>query len=455
MQKAIHWFRQDLCLNDNLALFAAASCSKILPVYILDDVNSGEYFMGAASRWWLHHSLIPLNASLQGNLRVYRGNPANILLEIAKNNSVRVIYWNRCYEPWQIKSDKDIKKLLEEHNILVKSCNGFLLWESWEVLKQDGTPYKVFTHYYRKGCLEVKPPRKPLSSPTKLFLTDCNNSTDINDLKLLPKISWHDKFKKSWNVGEEAAYQKLDVFLNEGLDGYKEGRNFPYKLNVSRLSPYLHFGEISPNYIWYKLQLNGLGYSNDIDHFCSELGWREFSYYLLYYFPDLPKQNLNHKFNAFPWSQDQDLLRCWRKQARTGIPIIDAGMRELWQTGYIHNRVRMIVGSFLVKNLLLHWHHGERWFWYCLVDADLANDSASWQWIAGCGADVAPYFRIFNPVSNTGTKIRSYWPIYKEICYGATKHIPDKYLFNPWDAPDNILHNVGIKLGKELSKANY
>ena len=213
MQKAIHWFRQDLRLNDNPALFDAASCSKILPVYILDDVNSGEYFMGAASRWWLHHSLVSLNASLQGKLRVYRGNPANILLEIAKNNSVSVIYWNRCYEPWQIKRDKDIKKLLEEHNILVKSYNGLLLWEPWEVLKQDGTPYKVFTHYYRKGCLGVKPPRETISSPTKLFLTDGNNSTDINDLKLLPKISWHDKFKKSWNVGEEAAHQKLDIFL--------------------------------------------------------------------------------------------------------------------------------------------------------------------------------------------------------------------------------------------------
>ena len=450
MQKVIYWFRQDLRLNDNPALFDAANHGKILPVYVLDDVNSGEYFMGAASLWWLHHSLISLNASLQGNLRVYRGNPANILLEIAKNHSISSIYWNRCYEPWQIKRDKDIKKLLEENNILVKSYNSFLLWEPWEVLKQDGTPYKVFTPYYRKGCLGAKTPREPISNPTKLFLTDCNNSTDINDLKLLAKIPWHDKLTKSWSTGEKAAHKRFDAFLNEDLDGYKEGRNFPCKLNVSRLSPYLHFGEISPNYVWYKLQLKmGLGYNNDIDHFCSELGWREFSYYLLYYFPHLPKQNLNHKFNAFPWSQDQDLLRCWQT-GQTGIPIIDAGMRELWQTGYIHNRVRMIVGSFLVKNLLLHWHHGERWFWNCLVDADLANNSANWQWIAGCGADAAPYFRIFNPVTQ-GQKFDSIGE-YTRKFIPELKNIPDKYLFNPWEAPENILHNVGITLGKDYPR---
>lgn len=446
MQKIIYWFRQDLRLNDNPALFNAASRGKILPVYILDDVNSGEHFMGEASRWWLHHSLVSLNASLQGNLRVYRGNPANILSEIVKNNSISSIYWNRCYEPWQIKRDKDIKKLLEEHNILVKSYNGSLLWEPWEVLKQDGNPYKVFTPYYRKGCLGAKSPREPIPNPTILFLDEGNNLTDVNDLKLLPKISWHDKLKKYWNIGEESALQRLDAFLNEGLNGYKEGRNFPYKLNVSRLSPYLHFGEISPNYVWYKLQLsNGLGYSNDTDHFCSELGWREFSYYLLYYFPNLPKQNLNSKFDAFPWSQDLNILKCWQK-GKTGIPIVDAGMRELWQTGYIHNRVRMIVGSFLVKNLLLHWNHGERWFWDCLLDADLANNSASWQWIAGCGADAAPYFRIFNPIiqgekfDKNGDYTRRFVP--------ELKNLPDKYLFKPWAAPEDILKSADIVLGE-------
>lgn len=450
MQKVIHWFRQDLRLNDNPALFDAVKDGKILPVYILDDVNSGEYFMGAASRWWLHNSLVSLNSSLHGKLIVYRGNPSHILLEIAKNNSVSRIYWNRCYEPWQIKRDKDIKKLLEEHNILVRTYNGIVLWEPWEVLKEDGTPYKVFTPYYRKGCLEIKPPREPISKLTKLLFADYNNSTDINTLKLLPKISWYDKFKKSWIIGEEAAHKRFDSFISQGLNGYKEGRNFPCTLNVSRLSPYLHFGEISPHYIWYKLQLiKGLGYSNDIDHFCSELGWREFSYYLLYFFPNLPKQNFNSKFDTFPWFQDLKLLKCWQT-GQTGIPIVDAGMRELWQTGYIHNRVRMIVSSFLVKNLLLHWRYGERWFWDCLVDADLANNSASWQWIAGCGADAAPYFRIFNPVTQgqkfdtTGAYTRKFVP--------ELQSLPDQYLFNPWEAPKNILYNVGLTLGQDYPK---
>ena len=450
MQKVVYWFRQDLRLNDNPALFDAASLGKIIPIYILDDVNSGEYFMGAASLWWLHNSLISLNASLGGNLRVYKGDPASILLEIAKNNSANIIYWNRCYEPWQIKRDKDIKTLLTEHNIISKSFNAFLLWEPWEVLKQDGTNYKVFTHYYRKGCLGVKPPREPILNPVKILFDDSSNATDINDLKLLAKLSWYSKLTESWKIGEEAAYQKFDSFLSKGLDGYKEGRNFPSKLNVSRLSPYLHFGEISPNYIWYKLQLKmGLGYSDDIDHFCSELGWREFSYYLLYYFPNLPKQNLNSKFDAFPWSEDPNLLRCWQK-GQTGIPIVDAGMRELWTTGYIHNRVRMIVGSFLVKNLLLHWRHGEKWFWDCLVDADLANNSASWQWVAGCGADAAPYFRIFSPLTQgqkfdqSGEYTRKFVP--------ELQNIPDKYLFNPWEAPEDILRNSGIILGKNYPR---
>jgi deoxyribodipyrimidine photo-lyase len=446
MQKVIHWFRQDLRINDNSALFDAASRGRIIPVYILDDVNSDEYAMGAASSWWLHQSLVSLNESLSGRLRVYRGNPADILLEIAKNNSVSNIYWNRCYEPWQIKRDKEIKKLLESHNILAKSYNSSLLWEPWEVLKEDGSSYKVFTPYYRKGCLNSKLPRKPILNQAQLCLDDCN-STDINDLKLLPKISWFDKFKKSWNVGEKAAHQRLDIFLNEGIFGYKKDRNFPYKLNVSRLSPYLHFGEISPHYIWYKLGLiNNSRYKNDIDHFCSELGWREFSYYLLYHFPNLPKQNLNSEFDAFPWSDDLSLLKCWQK-GQTGIPIVDAGMRELWQTGYIHNRVRMTVASFLVKNLLLHWHHGERWFWDCLVDADLANNSASWQWVAGSGADAATYCRIFNPVLQgqkfdpTGEYTRKFVP--------ELKNMPDKYLFNPWEAPADILQNAGISLGTD------
>ncbi|MBX9890194.1 MAG: DNA photolyase family protein [Amoebophilaceae bacterium] len=448
MQKVIHWFRQDLRLDDNPALFDAACHGKVLPVYILDDTHAGVYFMGAASRWWLHHALLALDGSLQGHLRVYRGNPADILLAMAKDNGVHRVYWNRCYEPWQIKRDKAIKKLLEAHHIEVKSYNGFLLWEPLEVLKQDGTPYKVFTPYYRNGCLT--PPRAAISKPLPCVWDDANHSTAINDLKLLSTITFQDSFKNHWQVGAAAAHQRLDAFVSEGLKGYKEGRNFPYKSQVSKLSPYLHFGQLSPHYVWYRLQCSkGLGYDEDVDHFCSELGWREFAYYLLYYFPNLPKQNLNPKFDTFPWSQAYTSLTCWQS-GQTGIPIVDAGMRQLLQTGYIHNRVRMIVASFLVKNLRLHWHHGERWFWDHLVDADLANNSASWQWVAGCGADAAPYFRIFNPVTQgqkfdpMGTYTREFVP--------ELRNIPDEYLFNPWEAPENMLHRAGITLGKDYPR---
>jgi deoxyribodipyrimidine photo-lyase len=447
MKKVIYWFRGDLRIHDNPALYNAAKESQILPIYILDDTNSGEYQMGNASKVWLHHSLASLNKTLEENLIFKKGDPLKIIIKLARDNKIDSIYWNRCYEPWQINRDQNIKKILEQSGIKVISYNASLLWEPWNILKDDGTPYKVFTPFYRKSCLSTFTPRSPLPIPEKIsYITD-KNSTDINDLKLIPKIAWDKKFEKYWSIGEEAAYNKLDSFLESGIEGYKEGRNFPSKNNVSRLSPHLHFGEISSNYIWYKIKSQeSRRCIQDIDHFCSELGWREFSYYLLYHFPYLPKQNLNSKFNVFPWKEDKKMLELWQK-GKTGIPIIDAGMRELWETGYMHNRVRMIVGSFLVKNLLLHWKYGERWFWNCLVDADLANNSASWQWIAGCGADAAPYFRIFNPVTqgqkfdSTGSYTRKFVP---EIA-----KLPDKYLFSPWEAPDNILNAAEVVLGKD------
>lgn len=440
----IHWFRQDLRLSDNPALTEAAQRGTVLPVYIIDDVNPGKHALGSASRWWLHHSLKDLDKALKGTLSVYSGNPEEILLKIIKNNNVIAIFWNRCYEPWRIARDKQIKKVLQENNIDVHSYNGSLLWEPWETLKDDNTPYKVFTPYYRRGCVKAAPPRKPLSKPKNIKLQkDKKNKNLIDDLGLLPSIPWDKQLEPHWNIGEKAAQKRLEQFVEQGLDNYKDGRNFPAKEHVSRLSPYLHFGEISPNQVWYFAKNNGQG--NDLDHFLSELGWREFSHSLLYHFPKLPSKNLQPKFDKFPWQKNKKSLECWQK-GQTGYPIVDAGMRELWQTGYIHNRVRMIVGSFLVKNLLLHWHHGERWFWDCLVDADLANNSASWQWIAGCGADAAPYFRVFNPILQgkkfdaAGEYTRHYVP--------ELNAIPDKYLFSPWEAPEEVLKEAGIILGK-------
>ena len=446
--KVIHWFRQDLRLSDNPALFEAAKNSSILPIYILDDINPKELIMGSASRFWLHHSLNSLNKSLDQNLSIYHGDPLEIILEIIDRMDIKEIYWNRCYEPWRIKRDTQIKKELESKGIKVNTLNGSLLWEPWTIKKGDGTPYKVFTPYFRKGCLLSDEPRKPISIPINLDLFHDNNSLkDINALSLLPSTKWDIAMKSYWNIGELGANNRLTEFLNNGVENYKEGRNIPSKPFVSRLSPHLHFGEISSNQAWYAAKQKG-GDTN-IDHFCSELGWREFSYTQLYFNPELPKKNLQSKFDLFPWDKDERKLIAWQK-GQTGVPMVDAGMRELWLTGAMHNRVRMVVGSFLVKNLLLHWHHGERWFWDCLVDADLASNSASWQWIAGCGADAAPYFRIFNPVTQgqkfdpDGEYIRKYIPEISELS--------NKYLFNPWEAPQEELDRAGVVIGKDYPK---
>ncbi len=441
--KVIHWFRQDLRLSDNPALYAAAINGDVLPIYILDDVNAKDYKMGGASRLWLHHSLTSLNQSLSGKLSIYCGNPSLVLSDLCARHNISKVFWNRCYEPWRIARDTQVKEHLKSLGVSVESHNGSLLWEPWTISKDDGTPYKVFTPFYRKGCLSAPYPRNPLPEPSDVnFICDDMGILSIDDLQLLPAIAWDKKMLSYWEFGEVAAKDYLIRFLESGIIDYMEGRNYPAKKFVSRLSPYLHFGEISPNQVWYAIKK--LSENTNTDHFCSELGWREFSYSQLYYNPELPKKNLQAKFDAFPWQENNEKLLAWQK-GLTGIPMVDAGMRELWETGYMHNRVRMIVGSFLVKNLLLDWRLGERWFWDCLLDADLANNSASWQWVAGCGADAAPYFRVFNPVTQgekfdpDGEYIRHYIP--------ELKNLPNRYLFSPWEAPAAILANAEVELG--------
>lgn len=449
---AIHWFRQDLRLSDNPALDSAAQYETLIPIYILDEVNSGEFKMGAASKWWLHQSLTKLNESLDGKLLVYQGNPHEILNKLIEEQEVSYVTWNRCYEPWRIDRDKEIKRNFEDKNINVESFSASLLWEPWTISKDDGTPYRVFTPFYKKGCLNSEEPRLPAGKVdlSNLYSEDLS-SDSITDLNLLPTIKWYKSFEEEWNPGEIGAEQNLNSFLDSGLLNYKEGRNFPSQEFVSRLSPHLHFGEISPNEVWYRAKTKeGIsGIEKSLAHFHSELGWREFSYYLLYHFPDLPNKNFQEKFDIFPWQENEEFLALWQK-GNTGYPIVDAGMRELWQTGYMHNRLRMIVGSFLVKNLLIDWRFGERWFWDCLVDADLASNSASWQWVAGSGADAAPYFRIFNPITQglkfdpEGEYTKKYVPELRDL--------PNKYLFSPWEAPENILADAGIELGKNYPK---
>ena len=446
----IVWFRQDLRLEDNPALSKAAeNNARILPIYILDDENAESWSMGEASRWWLHKSLESLNKSLDENLHFFIGKADEIIPDLIEKTKATGVYWNRCYEPWRINRDKKIKTALLNNNITVRSFNGSLLFEPPNIKKQDDTPYKVFTPFYKKGCLENGPlPRDLLVCPSKLIFEKNIESKKLSDLKLLPSINWYHNIQNTWSPGEKGAQHRLNNFLKTGIKNYKIGRNRPDKEFISRLSPHLHFGELSPHQAWFSVkELRQSSETKDsIEHFLSELGWREFSNNLLYYWQNLPEINLQKKFDRFPWLDNPKSLECWQR-GMTGYPIVDAGMRQLWKTGYMHNRVRMVTGSFLVKNLMLDWRHGERWFWDTLLDADLANNSASWQWIAGCGADAAPYFRIFNPIIQgekfdpNGDYVREYIP--------ELSTIPTKFIHKPWEAPEEILMVAGITLDKD------
>ena len=423
---------------------------KILPIYILDDLSPSPFKIGSASQIYLHHSLASLNKSLNDGLNLYVGNPKELIFQLIKKYNIENICWNRCYEPWRISDDAIIEKRLSDLNINYTVFNGSYLWETEEIKKEDGSYYKVFGAYKKK--VYFFEPRKPLPKPENLILMkDYSNETTLQDLQLIPTHPWAHKIKENWTFGERVAQNKLDNFLHNRLSGYKKGRDYPGGNQTSKLSVNLHFGEISPHQIWESA--SNIGRFNaceeDVNHFLSELIWREFSYYLLYHFPDLPRKNFQAKFDTFAWESNQKLLSAW-KQGKTGYPIIDAGMRELWQTGYMHNRVRMIVASFLVKNLRIHWHQGEDWFWDCLVDADLASNSASWQWVAGSGADAAPYFRIFNPILQ-GEKFDSDGQ-YTIKFIPELEKLPSKYLFKPWEAPEKILRDSGIILGSNYPK---
>ena len=453
-QPIIVWFRLDLRRKDNPALFHAYEQGvPIIPLYILDEEeDNSDHPMGAASRVWLHHSLKALDESLSGNLILKKGNASEIIKALAQDTHASAVYWNRCYEPWRIARDKDLKNDLQDIDIAAKSFNGSLMFEPWETLKDDGTPYRVFTPFYKKACIaRHDEPDSPLEAPDRLtYFSDIASDT-IDSFDLLPAINWDKDMLDGWDTGEDGAQKRLDEFLDDGLKGYKEGRNNPAQNNVSRLSPHLHFGEISPRDIWHRSAQIKIAENieKDGDHFHSELGWREFSYSLLYNFPTLPSENFQDKFDNFPWRDAPDDLKRWQK-GQTGYPIVDAGMRELWQTGYMHNRIRMVVGSFLVKHLMIHWHHGEQWFWDTLFDADLANNSASWQWIAGSGADAAPYFRIFNPITQ-GTKFDANGE-YTRKYVPELKDMPKKYLYEPWEAPQDILHQADVVLGETYPK---
>lgn len=430
----IHWFRKDLRVSDNAAFRASASNGTVIPIYIIDPEQISQ--MGAANKVWLHASLGQLNASLDGNLLILNGAPQDILPRLVAHHGVSQVSWTRRYDPYGIKVDQTMKASLEASGATVVSVNGSLLWEPWDVQKPDGTPYRVFTPFYKHGCTAAPLPHPPMPCPT-LQIAKRSDEDTSDPSPLIPKKAWYKNVLAGWEPGENGASAALHKMVKHTLAGYKEGRDYPAEQATSRLSPHLHFGEISPNQIWHAVA--ALSQSEDTAHFNSELAWREFSYHLLYRHPNLDTRNLNPKFDSFPWRDaPEDLLR-WQK-GQTGIPIVDAGMRELWQTGYMHNRVRMIVASFLTKNLLIHWRHGLSWFNDTLFDADPANNAASWQWVAGSGADAAPYFRIFNPVTQAkkfdanGVYIKTYIP--------ELAHMSAQYIHAPWEAPGDVQNSL-------------
>jgi len=403
----ILWLRQDLRLTDNPALqHALQRGGAVVPVYIDSAGEEGGWAPGAAARWWLHRSLAALDAALRrlgSRLLRRRGAALPVLQQLIRDTGADAVIWNRRYEPAAIERDRAVKAALQESGVLAASHNGALLLEPWEISTKSGGPFRIYTPYWRQ-LLATLQPAMPLPAPVAIAAPERWPRGDaLADLALLPRIEWYHGMELAWQPGEAGATARLAEFCEQGLDGYRDRRERPAIAGTSRLSPHLHFGELSPRQLWHAIGAaearRGLP-ATEWRHgkYLGELIWREFAHHLLYHFPHCVTEPLQPAFRGFPWREDAGLLGAWQ-QGRTGIPLVDAGMRELWTTGWMHNRVRMIVASFLVKNLRIAWQHGARWFWDTLVDADLASNTLGWQWVAGCGADAAPYFRVFNPLT--------------------------------------------------------
>lgn len=452
---SIVWFRLDLRLADNPALEAAVKRGEaIVPVFIFAPEEEAPWQPGGASRWWLHQSLAALEAELrllESKLILRIGPSHETLQNLAKETGASAIFWNRRYEPAMIARDAEIKKALRAGGVEAESFNAALLHEPWTIENQSGKPFRVFTPFWKR-CMAEAPPTPPLPKPKRLPAPKTwPKSLPLDALELEPKIKWAEGIQAASQPGEEGARTQLKHFLRNGVNNYGEQRNLPGTSGTSRLSPHLHFGEISPRQIWHGLrqQAEARGLPDAkwrSNQFLTEIGWREFSHHLLFHFPGTTSEPLRPEFARFPWRQDEVFLRAWQKGG-TGYPIVDAGMRELWATGWMHNRVRMIVASFLVKDLLLSWTEGARWFWDTLVDADLAQNTLGWQWTAGCGADAAPYFRIFNPISQ-GEKFDLQGNYVRRWCPELAK-LPDQWLHKPWQAPAEVLNQAGVRIGKD------
>lgn len=471
---AILWFRRDLRLDDHPALRAAIGCcEQWIPLYIHAPHEEAPWAPGAASQWWLHWSLTSLDARLreQGSqLWVMRGDSLDCLRRVISVTGATELHWSRLYDPATRERDTRIKQALRAEGVRVESHPGSLLFEPWEIATSGNGPYRVFTPYWRRcvaalaqieaqpapGSLPPTPSPAPApgsSTPAPAQPTASIDPPGIASLGLLPRIPWDETMRRTWTPGESSALRTAQHFLQDRLTPYTQRRDLPDQEGTSRLSPHLHFGEISPRRLLAMLRASAIDpLAEPAEAFVREIGWREFAHHLLYHFPHTTDEPLDARFAALPWREEgaEPLLAAW-KQGVTGIPLVDAGMRQLWQTGWMHNRVRMIVASFLTKNLRLPWQVGARWFWETLVDADLASNSLGWQWSAGCGADAAPYFRIFNPVLQgerfdpKGAYVRRWCP--------ELARMPDKYLHQPWAAPAALRTHAGVRIGVEYPAA--
>lgn len=437
----IIWFQRDLRIQDNPALkYASRLALPILPIYIFDPEEEGNWSIGSSSRWWLHHSLESLQKSLRKldlDLFFFQGKALSVLQKLIDKTEAKYVVWNCCYEPSACIREKKLLKIASTKNCIAKGFHGNLLFAPGHIATKQGNPYQLFTPFWR-CCLKQETFKPEGEITKKLRLSSYSKPIPLSALDLLPHTPWDRDFPLLWQPGEKVALQKWKQFLANKIDQYATSRDFPAERGTSMLSPHLHFGEISVRRIFEALHVH----STD---FIRQIGWREFAYHLLIAFPHTSLKPLRAEFTHFPWKKNEKQLRAWQK-GMTGIPIVDAGMRQLWQLGWMHNRVRMIVASFLVKDLMIPWQEGAKWFWDTLVDADLANNTLGWQWCAGCGADAAPYFRIFNPYTQSkkfdpeAEYVRQFVP--------ELKNLPDQFVHAPHLAPLSVLEKAGINLGK-------
>ena len=449
---AIVWFRRDLRLADNPALAAACErAGRVIALYVHSPEEEGDWEPGAATRWWLHRSLEQLSSALRAKgsaLVVRRGPAVESLLAVARESGATQVYWNRLYDPAIVARDTKLKSALRDAGLACESFNAALFFEPWEIRTGQGGPYRVFTPFWKACRVQLDTLPTPVAAPKRIAGPERSpSSLPLAELDLLPRLAWDTGMREAWHPGEAGALDRLESFCQATMARYDDGRNRPDQPWSSRLSPFLHFGEIGPRQCLAAVRnalLDAPAANASAESFVRELGWREFAHHLLHHFPATTNAPLDTRFEQFPWEPHAGWLRAWQR-GRTGYPIVDAGMRELWTTGWMHNRVRMIVASLLTKNLRQPWLDGARWFWDTLVDASLANNTLGWQWTAGCGADAAPYFRIFNPV----LQAERYDPARAYIRQWVPElaRLPDSHIHRPWQASASMLADAGVRLG--------